>query len=208
MTRFYRRWSTKYQDIGSSAPLKPTLGKAERSIRNQLYKLDTILRKLSEKDNKLLHRISIKIQKNDNRLAAIFANELVEIRKMMKMIAQARYALEAIVLRIETIKDLGDVVVTLAPALAAVKNVQKGVAGVIPAAEDKFTEITGLLSDILVNAGQINETKLDFKVANEDAEIILKEASVLAEKKLKDKIPEIPIKIPEFISSTLDKTLA
>ncbi|MFQ6134879.1 MAG: hypothetical protein ACE5KU_03575, partial [Nitrososphaerales archaeon] len=133
---------------------------------------------------------------------------LVEIRKMMRMVAQARYALEAIALRIETVRDLGDVVVALAPAVAAVKNVQKGVAGVIPVAEDRFTEITGLLSDLLVDAGQTGEVKLDFKLANENAEKILAEAAVLAEKNLKQKIPEIPSDIPEPISTALEEALA
>lgn len=189
-------------------PLKITLGKAEKSIRNQLYKLDTLLKKLNDKDNKLLRRVSRMIQKHDKEQAAILANELVEVRKMMRMVAQARYALEAIVLRIETVRDLGDVVVTLAPAVAAVKNVQRGMTGVIPTAEDSFTEITGLLSDILVDAGQSGEAKLDFKVANEDAEKILAEASVLAEERLKQKIPEIPPEIPKPISSALKEALA
>lgn len=219
MTRFSRRWSGKTQadssGIGkrlrnrliSSPPLKVTLGKAEKSIRNQLYKLDTLLTKMNEKDSKLIRRISRKIQKQDKEHAAILANELVEIRKMMRMVAQARYALEAIALRIETVRDLGDVVVTLAPAVAAVKNVHQGVARVIPTAEDRFTEITGLLSDILVDAGQSGEAKLDFKVANEDAEKILAEAAALAEQKLRQKIPEVPSDIPKQISAVLEEAL-
>lgn len=219
MSRF-RRWSDKSRSdesgferrfrnsLKSTPPLKPTLEIAVRSVRSQLYKLDMLLKKLREKDGKLLQRISMKMQKHDDKHAAIFANELVEIRKMMRMVAQARYALEAIALRIETVRDLGDVVVALAPAVAAVKNVQKGVAGVIPAAEDRFTEITGLLSDLLVDAGQTGEVKLDFKLANEDAEKILAEASVLAEKNLKQKIPEIPSDIPEPISTALEEALA
>lgn len=219
MTKFSSRWSDKsrsdkigvskrFLNRGSSPPLKSTLERAKKSIKSQLYKLDITLKNLNEKDSKLLSRISIKIQKHDNKHAAIFANELVEIRKMMKMVTQARYALEAIALRIETVQDLGDVVFALAPAVAAVKNVQQGVTSVIPAAEGRFTEISGLLSDILVDAGQVGEVNVDFKLANEDAEKILAEASVMAEMNLKQKIPDIPTNIPKSISTALEEALA
>jgi len=209
-TKFGKRGGSKrfFNNFNSEAPLKFTLQRAEKTILNQLYKLDILLNKLRDKDNKLLNRIILNIQKNDNKHATIFANELAEIRKMMRMVAQARYALEAISLRIKTVQDLGEVVVSLAPAVAAVKNVQQGVTGIIPTAEDRFTEITGLLSDIIVDAGQSNETKLDFKLANEDAEKILYEASIMAEKNIKEKIPDIPNNIPKSISHTLEEALA
>ncbi len=201
------RFRRGFRNSRGSPPLKTTLELAVKSVRGQLNKLDVLLKKLSEKDSKLLRRISVKIQKHENKRAAIFATELVEIRKMMKMVAQARYALEAIALRIETVRDLGDVTAALAPAVAAVKNVQQGVTGVIPAAEDRFTEITGLLSDILVDAGQSGDVTLDFKLANEGAERILAEASVMAEKSLKQKIPDVPSNIPEPIYNVLEEAL-
>jgi division protein CdvB (Snf7/Vps24/ESCRT-III family) len=217
MNKFSSRWldKTKSDNLGangrfgrnkgSSESLKPALQKAENSIKNQLAKLDMLLKKLKDKDKKMFNRVCLRIQKHDNKHASVFANELVEIRKMMKMVSQARYALEAIALRIETVRDFGDVVVSLAPAVAAVKNVQLGVSGVIPAAEDRFSEITGLLSDVLLDAGHLNESKLDFKLANEDAEKIIAEASVQAEMNLKKKIPEIPSEIPRSISNVLEE---
>ncbi|MBI2937101.1 MAG: Snf7 family protein [Thaumarchaeota archaeon] len=214
MTKFSKMWSGESAEpskprftnrflnrVNPPPSLKETLEKAERTIRNQLYKLDMVLAKLNDKDKKLLQQIERTIQKRDNGHATILANELVEIRKMTRMVAQARYALEAIALRLETARDLGDIVVTLAPAVAAIKNIQGGVAGIIPTAEDNFTEIGGLLSDILVNAGQNGETKLDFNIANQDAEKILAEASALAEESLREKIPSVPAGIPKSISS-------
>lgn len=220
MSRFSNNWSKKTQNekigfgkrlrrnINPPEPLKPAMEKAVKSIKNQLYKLNILLNKLTQKDAKLVNRISINIQKHDQRHAIIIANELVEIRKMRKVITQASCALEAISLRIETITDLGDIVGTLAPAVSAFKSVQQGVSGVVPAAQDKFTEISGLLSDILVDAGQNGDVKLDFKIANEDAELIIAEASVQAEMQLKQKIPDIPPSIPKTVSNALEKALA
>jgi len=220
MSRFSSNWSEKKQPkksgfskrlrrtVNPKTQLKPTMERAVKSIKNQLFKLDGLLNKLSDKDKKIVNRITIKIQKRDNKHAIILANELVEIRKMMKVVTQAKCALEAIAMRIETVTELGDIVATLAPAVSAVKSVQKGVAGVVPTAQDKFTEISGMLSDILVDAGQSGQATLDFKLANEDAEKIIAEASVQAETKLKKKIPEIPSSIPKYVTNVLEEALA
>jgi len=220
MSRFSSNWSVKKQPkkpgfskrlrskVNPKAPLKPTMERAVKSIKNQLFKLDGLLNKLIKKDKKLVNRITVKIQKHDDKHAIILANELVEIRKMTKIVTQARCALEAISMRIETVTELGDIVATLAPAVSAVKSVQKGVAGVVPSAQDKFTEISGMLSNILVDAGQTGEATLDFKLANEDAEKIIAEASVQAETKLKKKIPEIPSSVPKYVTNTLEEALA
>ena len=219
MSRFSSNWSEKKQPkksgfskrlrrtVNPKTQLKPTMERAVKSIKNQLFKLDGLLNKLSDKDKKIVNRITIKIQKRDNKHAIILANELVEIRKMMKVVTQAKCALEAIAMRIETVTELGDIVATLAPAVSAVKSVQKGVAGVVPTAQDKFTEISGMLSDILVDAGQSGEAILDFKVANEDAEKIVAEASIQAESKLKNKIPDIPSNVPKYVTNALTEAL-
>jgi len=220
MSRFSNNWSGKKQPnksglskrfrstINPNPQLKPTMDRAVKSIQNQLFKLDILINKLSDKDKKLVNRITARIQKHDDKHAIILANELVEIRKMMKVVTQAKYALEAITMRIETVTELGDIVATLGPAVSAVKSVQKGVIGVVPTAQDKFTEISGMLSDILVDAGQSGQATLDFKIANEDAEKIIAEASIQAETKLKKKIPEIPPSIPKHVTNVLKEALA
>jgi len=220
MSRFSNNWSGKKQPnksglskrfrstINPKPQLKPTMDRAVKSIQNQLFKLDILINKLSDKDKKLVNRITARIQKHDDKHAIILANELVEIRKMMKVVTQAKYALEAITMRIETVTELGDIVATLGPAVSAVKSVQKGVTGVVPQAQDKFTEISGMLSDILVDAGQSGQATLDFKIANEDAEKIIAEASIQAETKLKKKIPEIPPSIPKHVTNVLKEALA
>ena len=220
MSRFSNNWSGKKQlnksglskrfrsTINPKPQLKPTMERAVKSIQNQLLKLDILINKLSDKDKKLVNRITTRIQKHDDKHAIILANELVEIRKMMKVVTQAKCALEAIAMRIETVTELGDIVSTLAPAVSAVKSVQKGVIGVVPTAQDKFTEISGMLSDILVDAGQSGQATLDFKIANEDAEKIIAEASIQAETKLKKKIPEIPPNIPKHVTNVLEEALA
>ena len=63
-------------------------------------------------------------------------------------------------------------------------------------ADREIGEISGLLSGILVDAGQLGGYTINFDAANEESEKILSEASAIAEERLKDKIPDLPAGVP------------
>jgi division protein CdvB (Snf7/Vps24/ESCRT-III family) len=192
--------------VRNPGPLKPRLDLAIRQIQVQVAKLDSTSTKLRERDNSIFGKVVASLQKHDTQHASVFANELAEIRKMNKMVTQAKLALEQIVLRLNTITELGDIVVTLTPAMAVIRNVKQGLVGVLPEAESEIGEISGLLSSILVDAGTVGGYSLNFEAANEDAERILAEASAVAETRMKEKFPEIPTTLPSAEAGTESST--
>ena len=192
--------------VKSPGPLKPRLDLAVRQIQVQVAKLDSTSTKLRERDNSIFNKVVTSLQKHDTQHASVFANELAEIRKMNKMVTQAKLALEQIVLRLNTITELGDIVVTLTPAMAVIRNVKQGLVGVLPEAESEIGEISGLLSSILVDAGTVGGYSLNFEAANEDAEKILSEASAVAEQRMKERFPEIPSTLPSAEAGTETST--
>jgi division protein CdvB (Snf7/Vps24/ESCRT-III family) len=187
--------------VRPAGPLKPRLEQAVRQIQIQVSKLDTTSTKLKERDTAIFNRVVGAISKHDMQHASVFANELAEVRKMNKMVTQARLALEQIVLRLNTVQELGDIVVTLTPAMSVIKSVKSGLVSVLPEAENEIGEISGLLSGILVDAGQLGGYTLNFEAANEDAEKILGEASAVAEQRMKEKFPELPGAVSEPTSA-------
>jgi division protein CdvB (Snf7/Vps24/ESCRT-III family) len=188
--------------VRNPGPMKPRLDLAVRQIQVQVAKLDATSTKLRERDNSIFGKVVSSLQKHDTQHASVYANELAEIRKMNKMVTQAKLALEQIVLRLNTITELGDIVVTLSPAMAVMRNVQQGLGGIMPEAEGEIGEISGLLSSILVDAGTVGGQSLNFEAANEDAEKILSEASAVAEQRMKEKFPEIPSTLPSAEAGT------
>jgi division protein CdvB (Snf7/Vps24/ESCRT-III family) len=122
----------------------------------------------------------------------MFANELAEVRKVGKMVTQSKLALEQIVLRLNTITELGDIVTTLAPATSIVRSVKEDIVGVMPDAEGEMGEVSSLLSGILVDAGSMGGYTMNFETANEEAEMALSEAAAVAESRMKEKFPDIP----------------
>lgn len=200
MSQFSDNWdSKKAPGIGSRirgrfnnpGPLKPRLDDATRQIQGVMAKLDATIFKLRERDTFLFNRIVSSVQKRDSQRASMFANELAELRKMSKMVTQSKLALEQIVLRLNTVTELGDVVLTLAPATSIVRNLREGLSGVMPEAEGEMSEISGLLSGILVDAGSVTGTSLNFETANEEAERALAEAAAVVETRM-SKFPDIP----------------
>lgn len=190
------------ESVKNPGPLKPRLDLAVRQIQVQTAKLDSTSTKLRERDTQIFNKVVSSIQKHDTQHASVFANELAEIRKMNKMVTQAKLALEQIVLRLNTITELGDIVVTLTPAMSVIRSVKQGLVGVLPEAESEIGEISGLLSSILVDAGSVGGYSLNFEAANEDAERILAEASAVAETRMKERFPEIPSDLPQAETGT------
>ncbi|MEM2281190.1 MAG: Snf7 family protein, partial [Candidatus Bathyarchaeia archaeon] len=205
--RFSKRWDERRDEqpiterikeaVRPPGPLKPRLDMAIRRIELQIQKLDQASERFSQRDKSIFARIVDAYTKHDMARANVFANELAEIRKMEKMIMQARLALEQIVLRLRTVSELGDVVSTLGPAVSVLRAVKTGMANIFPEAERELGLIGNLLSGIIVEAGQSTGLSINFEAANEDAQKILTEAAAVAEQRIKEKFPELPAGIPQ-----------
>lgn len=199
---FVKKWqSERKPGVGTriretilpEGPLRSKLEGAIRQINIQISKLQNLSVRLKERDQKLFEMVVRSLQRHDTAHATIYANELSELRKMEKMVEQAKIALEQIVLRLNTATTLGDIVVTLAPAMSVIKKVKTGLLSVMPEAESEVSEINNMLSNILVDAGQLSGLTINFEAANEDAERILQEASAIAEQRMKEKLPDLPV---------------
>lgn len=178
--------------LKSSEPIKPKLDQASRQLQVQIAKLEQVSLKLKEKDAAIFSKVVISIQRNDNTRANMLASELSEIRKMGLVVTQAKLAMEQMVLRLSTVTELGELAVTLAPAVNAIRGVRPGLVNLVPEAEQEIGEISGVLSGILVESGQVSPNQVNFEVSNEDAERVLEEAGVIARNNISSKFPDIP----------------
>jgi division protein CdvB (Snf7/Vps24/ESCRT-III family) len=211
--RFSKKWETKRDDtpfgnrlkeaVKPPGPLKPRLDFAVRRIELQIQKLDQATDRFSQRDKTIFARIVDAYTKHDSSRANVFANELAEIRKMERLIINARLALEQIVLRLRTVSELGDVVSTLGPAVGVLRSVRAGLVSVFPEAESELGEIGNMLSGIMMEAGSGTGMTLNFDNVNEDAGKILNEAATVAEQRIKDKFPELPPGMPGIPASPI-----
>ena len=123
----------------------------------------------------------------------MLSNELAQVRKTTKMISQLKMALEQIHMRLESTIDIGDVMVAIGPAMGALTRVKSGLSGVMPEVDTELGEINGVFSDIITNAGNMGNASLALDANGEDVDKILAEASAVAEQRMNDNFPDIPL---------------
>ncbi len=195
-SRFGKKWEERESNpiksaLRPSTPLKSKIELAIRRIEAQIQYLDSTLTRLSDRDKFLFSKVVEAYSQHQTQRASVFANELAELRKMATFMMNSELALERVVLRLRTVSQLGNVVVTLAPATQVLNNVRSGIAGLLPNAERELGSVGIMLNDMIVEAGQTSGIAPDFDVASEDAAKILNEASVVAEQRMREKFPSL-----------------
>ena len=179
----------------SQTPLKPRIEEAQRKLQIQVSKLDSISNKLQEKDKVIFSRIVNAMQNHDSHYAKVLSGELSQIRRTNKMVTSAKLAFEQIQLRLNTMTELGDIVVTLSPAMSVIKGIQGGLKTMLPEADQSFGQISDLLGGIMSGSSQMASTEVGTKELTFDGEAIqiIEEASAIVEEDTRDKFPDLPI---------------
>lgn len=187
------------EGVKPQAPLKPRIEEARSKLQMQVTKLETISSKMQEKDKLIFRRIVTAMQNHDSRYAKLLSNELSQVRRMNKMVSSAKLALEQIQLRLNTMTELGDVVITLSPAMSVIKGIQGGLSTMMPHADQSFGQISDLLGNIMSGTGQIPSPEIANGTLSLDDEAvkIIEEATSVIEENTRDKFPDLPTQDPE-----------
>ena len=209
--RFAKKWETKREEnsftnslketVIPPAPLKPRMDYAIRRLELQIHKLDQSSERFSQKDRALFTKIVDSYAKHDTAHANIYANELAEVRKMERLVMNARLALDQVLLRLRMVTEFGDLVTTLGPCIGVLRSVNVGLCGVLPEAENELGDISNMLSGLMFDCGTSSGMSLNFNNVNEDASKILAEAATVAEQKINANLPELPPGLSANLSS-------
>lgn len=200
MSKFVERWEPRESGGGSvSAPFKPRLEQAIRTINRQIALFEQASARLAIKDRELFERVVKYYSSGDMARARIYATELAEVRKLHRNVYLAMLAFKQIAMRLTTIRDFGDIVSIVAPALDVVKNIRAGVAALTPEADKTFSDLSDLFTDLLVEATQTTGVTPEPGYVSEEARKILEEAAAVAEQQLKSKLPPIPVEEQEGV---------
>jgi division protein CdvB (Snf7/Vps24/ESCRT-III family) len=200
--RFAKKWETQRDEtsfvdairstVTPPPPLKPRMDQAIRRLDLQIHRLDQAAERFSQKDKALFGKIVAAYETHDSAHAHIYANELAEVRKMEKLVMNAKLALDQVQLRLRTVTEFGDIVAALGPVVGVLRSVSVGLVGVIPEAENELGDIGNMLSGLMFDVGQSSGLNLNFNSVNEDTTKILNEAAAVAEQKISSNFPDLP----------------
>jgi division protein CdvB (Snf7/Vps24/ESCRT-III family) len=196
----------------SQTPLKPRIEEAQKKLQIQISKLDSISFKLQEKDKVIFNRIVNAMQNHDSHYGKLLSGELSQIRKTNKMVNSAKLAFEQIQLRLNTMTELGDVVVTLSPAMSVIKGIQGGLKTMLPEADQSFGQISELLGGIMSGSSQMASSSemvgagVSSISLDEEAVDIMQEASAIVEENTRDKFPDLQLSTDNAIKPGQSRT--
>lgn len=196
-SKFVKRWEEgNLRGIkGILNPREPLRAKVElavKRIEEQIQYIEDALSRLGERDRHLFTKIVEAYSKHQMQRAKVLANELAELRKMANFMMNAELALERVVLRLRTVSQLGNVVSTLAPAMQVLQSVRLGLSGLLPNAERELGQVSTILNELIVEAGEVTGIAPEVGVASDDAQKILEEAALVAEQRMRERFPELP----------------
>src|SRR5690348_12863052 len=191
MTSFTNNWQRpttpslgeRFNDaIKPKGALKPRMETAIKRLQTQISKLDGMITKLKQRDEKLFKRIVTATQQHDLTASKVLSKELAEVRKVTKLLGNARMALEQIELRLSTFHDLGDTVVTIMPTIGLMKNLRSSLIKFMPEADRELTGMTEMLGGLMTDTFHSGDFGIDSNASSEESEKILQEASAVAER--------------------------
>lgn len=179
--------------VKPDAPLKNRLDTAQKKLQLQITKLAEIDTKLQQKNNAIFEKIVSSKKANNETYAKVYANELAEIRKHQKMISNAKLSMEQIQIRLNTVSELGDVVVTLSPCMSLIKGLSTSLGGMMPTVSDSMQDLSNMLGDIVTGSSITHDGSLgQMDTMNSDATAILEEAQSIVSENTRQSMPDPP----------------
>ena len=179
--------------VKPEAPLKHRLDVAQKKLQIQITKLGETEQKLQQKDTIFMDKIVEATKVNNQSYAKMYANELAEIRKTNKTVSNAKLSMEQVQIRLNTVSELGDVVVTLSPCMSLIKGLSTSLGGMMPEVADSMQDLSSMLGDIVTGSTITHDgTMGEFTTSNNEAQSILNEAQAMVEGQTIQNMPEPP----------------
>ena len=174
--------------------LKPRVEMAVKRLQAQIGKLDGMCQKLQERDQKIFQKIVAAQQAHDTYSSKVLSNELVEVRKVNKIMSNAKMGLERIELRLTTFHDLGDTVVTLMPTIGLMDGLKGSLVKFMPGADQEIGRMTEMLGGLMNETFSSSDNTFGVEEStNAESDKILSEAAAVAESQSGDKFPDMPM---------------
>jgi len=163
--------------------------------------MDVMLTKLHQRDQQLFDRIVTATQSHDTPTSRVLSSELAEVRKVSRVLGNARNSLEQVQLRLTTIHDLGDAMIAIGPAMSTMKELKPTMSKFMPEADSELNTMTETLNGLMVDSLSGDSFEMQDSAMTEETNSILQEAEAVASQQTDEKFPSIPTMTPTGLPS-------
>ena len=173
-------------------PLRERISYTVYRLKTQNSRLQQADRRMTDHYSELFRKCTNAVMAKDNTRAQMYANECAEVKKMSQAIVRSMFAIEQVILRLETIEEFGDVVVTMNPVAGVINSLRGSLAGIVPEVSYTLGEIGEQMNNMVVESGGVTAITANSFSTNEESERILNDANAIAEQRMKEKFPVLP----------------
>lgn len=171
------------------------ISNATTVVHSQLGRLKVIDTRFANMEARFLEQIVNNIKTGNNTRAKIIASELSNVKRIRRTTQHTSLALEAIVIRFSTINEFATILDTIDPTIEMIRGIQSEITKAIPAANQVFSDVSSMTTDVLLNANIKSEARISTPM-DADALLILNEIEGTLESEAKAKLPEVPTEVP------------
>lgn len=165
--------------------LKPKIASTIKEIELHRRELETLRGKLEQRRKSLFETTIRAMMAKDKSKAAVYANEWAELRKVGKVVYASELALTQVVLRLESIVDVGDVMSHLGMAFKVLRKVNKTVQDLVPSLDQASSEINDALTETMAEMGNVSPS-IALNIQTESGEELVEQARKLAEERAEE----------------------
>ena len=170
-----------FSSDGKGNDTKDRITFAMRQVEIQRKDLEQLRFKLEERRRSMFDATVKAIKNDDDMRARVLAGEHVELQKIGRVVDAAELALLHITVRLETIRDVGDIMYVLNNAFKAVKKIEKQISDIAPGLENSASELNEALAHILAELGIITPN-VSIGIADSPSEIFEKAQKLISER--------------------------
>ncbi|MEM3684871.1 MAG: hypothetical protein QXT39_04330 [Conexivisphaerales archaeon] len=192
-----------WKGASSKDTVRNKVADAIRRLELHKKQLETVRSRIQDRSSDMFEHIVFCIQSEEKDKATVYANEYAELKKIIKVLMTAELAFTQIILRLESIRDVGDAMKEMQQAFGVIKGVGKVINGLSGQINSVQTSIQNTLSDTMAELGQV-APDLSINVQTSNGEEIVEEAIKYVKSKFEG--VELP-QPPTYLPSSVDKEI-
>ena len=176
--------------------LSKKISTAQREFDGHIMTLSGIQNRLQKIHDSIFQKIMHAQRSNHPSHARAYAQELSHVRNMLNMVKGAKLSLEQVKIRLDTVTEFGDVVVTLSPCMSLIRGLAPSLSGIMPQANTSLNDLSQMLGDVMTESSMTGiDNGLEIGGSSEEALSILDEAHSAMMGAAKSAFPDIPTEI-------------
>jgi division protein CdvB (Snf7/Vps24/ESCRT-III family) len=165
--------------------LKPKIASTIKEIESHKKELENLRVRLEQRRKALFDTAVKAMMAKDQTKASVYASEWTELRKVGKVVYASELALTQVVLRLESMVDVGDVMYHMSMVFKVLRKVNKTVEGLAPSIDQASNEISTTLSETMAEMGNVSPS-INLNINTESGEELVEAARKLAEERAEE----------------------